>query len=227
MTISLCLLVWNELEGCKIDVPNLPNNVFDEVYAIDGGSTDGTVEYLKSQNINVYKQPKKGLNAGYKFAVEKSSCDAVVVFFPKGTISPDYLLEFRKYLENGNDLVIASRNINGAQNEEDSHLLKPRKWCVGALAYLTALLWKREGYLIKDILHGVKGFTVDSFNKMNISDEGLSIDLEMVVRSYKLKLKRTEFPVKESTRAHGSTKFKILPTGLKLLKFLIREIVKK
>ena len=56
--ISLCLLVWNELEGCKIDVPNLPRDSFEETYAVDGGSTDGTVEYLESQGIPVYRQPK-------------------------------------------------------------------------------------------------------------------------------------------------------------------------
>ena len=65
MKITLCLIVWNELEGCKIDVPRLPRNDFFEVIAIDGGSTDGTVEYLESQNIAVYRQPKRGLNAAY------------------------------------------------------------------------------------------------------------------------------------------------------------------
>jgi hypothetical protein len=33
--ISLCLMVWNELEGCKKDVPRLPLDDFEEVYAID------------------------------------------------------------------------------------------------------------------------------------------------------------------------------------------------
>lgn len=47
MTISLCLLVRNELEGCKADLPRLPLKEFDEVYGVDGGSSDGTVEYLE------------------------------------------------------------------------------------------------------------------------------------------------------------------------------------
>ena len=85
MKISLCLMVWNEISGCEIDVPNLPLEIFDEVYAIDGGSTDGTVEYLQSKNIIVHKQPKIGLNAAYIHANGVSNCDAVVVFFPKAT----------------------------------------------------------------------------------------------------------------------------------------------
>lgn len=224
MRISLCLLTWNELEGCKIALPNLPKEAFEEVYAVDGGSTDGTVAYLESQGITVYRQPKKGLNAAYIHAADKSTCDAVVVFFPKGTIATSSLFNFRPLLEAGYDLVVASRNIKGAYNEEDGKLIKPRKWGVLWLASLSALLWRREGYFIRDVLHGYKGFTVEGFRKMSPMDHGLSIDIEMVVRSYRLHLKRVEFPVIETARPFGETRFKLLPTGIKLLKYLWSEI---
>lgn len=227
MKISLCLLVWNELKGCKIDVPNLPREEFDEIYAVDGGSTDGTVEYLQTQGITVYRQPKKGLNAAYIHAVEMSSCDAVVVFFPKGAISVSTLKNFRACLESGIDLVVASRNIGGARNEEDKSLIKPRKWGVLCLALVAALFWRREGYMVRDVLHGYKGFTVSGFRKIAPVDYGLSIDIEMVVRSYRLGLKRAEFPVTEIARPFGATKFKIFPTGMKLLKYLWCEFNRK
>lgn len=83
MKISLCLIVWNELQGCLEDVPKLPIDEFDEVFAVDGGSTDGTVQYLKSQGISVYRQPKRGLNAAYVYANDMATGDAVVVFLPK------------------------------------------------------------------------------------------------------------------------------------------------
>jgi glycosyltransferase involved in cell wall biosynthesis len=223
MRISLCLLVYNELRGCRTDVPNLPRHGFEEVYAVDGGSSDGTVEYLESQGIPVYRQPRQGLNAAYIHAVERSTCDAVVVYFPKGTVPPVDMLKFRPYLEEGYDLVIASRNVRGGRNEEDSSLLKPRKWLVLGLALFAALVWRREGYVVRDVLHGIKGFTVAAFRKIAPSDQGLSIDIEMVVRSYRLRLKRAEIPTTESPRLYGETQFKILPTGGKLLSYLWRE----
>jgi glycosyltransferase involved in cell wall biosynthesis len=220
MRISLALVVWNELEGCRIDVPHLPRDAFDEIYAIDGGSTDGTIAYLEAQGITVHRQPKRGLNAAYVHANRVSTADAVVVYFPKGTTPVGDLLRFRPLFEAGNDLVVASRQIAGSVNEEDGGLIRPRKWLVRALSVLAALVWKHEGYRIRDVLHGFKGWMRPAFARMHVLEHGLSIDIEMVVRSYKLRMRRTEFPTREIARAHGQTHFRIWPTGKKLLAYL-------
>jgi glycosyltransferase involved in cell wall biosynthesis len=224
MKISLCLLVFNELEGCRIDVPNLPRTAFHEVFAVDGGSTDGTVQYLESQGIPVHRQPARGLNAAYIHAAHVATGDAVVVFFPKGTIATDTLLLFPPLFEEGYELVVASRNIKGARNEEDGKLFRPRKWGVRGLAAFASLVWRREGNMIHDVLHGYKGFTVAAFRRIDPVDHGLSIDLEMTIRSYRLRIRRTEFPVTEIARPFGETRFKILPTAWKLLGYLWWEL---
>lgn len=224
MKTSLCLLVWNEIEGCKADVPLLPRAFFDEYYAVDGGSTDGTVEYLESQGIPVYRQPKKGLNAAYIHANDMSTCDAVVVFFPKGTTPPEDLKKFPPLFDQGFELIVASRQIKGAVNEEDADLLRPRKWAVRSLAVLAKLVWHREGYWVRDVLHGFKGWTRDAFHRMKVLDHGLSVDIEMVVRSYKLMIKRTEFPTQEIARGYGDSHFKVWPTGKRLLAYLWFEL---
>ena len=226
MKISLCLIVWNELKGCENDVPMLPRDDFDEIYAIDGGSTDGTVDFLVSQGIAVHRQPKPGLNAAYVYAVEQSKCDAIVVFFPKATIHPRCVLDIAYKLRCGYDLVIASRNIRGGRNEEDQKLFRPRKTGVMALALVAALIWRREGVWVRDILHGVKGFTLEGFRRMKISDKGLTIDLEMTIRSYRHKISRIEVPVKEKHRIAGTTHFKIIPTAIRLGKFMLSELTR-
>lgn len=226
MKISLCLIVWNELEGCKFDVPKLPRDQFEEVYAVDGGSTDGTVEYLQAQGIPVHRQARKGLNAAYVQANALSQCDAVVVFFPKGTLPPRDLLKFRPLLEQGSQLVVASRQVKGSVNEEDGSPWRPRKWAVWCLSVLAATVWRKEGHWVRDVLHGVKGWTKDAFERMRVLDHGLSIDLEMVVRSYKLRMRRAEFPTTETARSYGATHFKIWPTGKRLLSYMYFELAR-
>ncbi|HET6847205.1 MAG TPA: glycosyltransferase [Anaerolineales bacterium] len=226
MKISLCLLTRNEVEGCRHDVPLIERRWFDEIYAVDGQSKDGTVEYLESQGIPVHQQPRKSLNAAVWHAFDVSATEAVVLFHPKGTISPTYLPLFRTYFEQGLDLVIASRVMAGAHNEEDDQFLKPRKWFVLSLAVAAAVLFRREGNAIWDVLHGFRGMRVDAFRGLDPTPVGVSMDLEMVSRSYRKRLRRVEFPVVEVARSTGTTHFPALPTGWALLRYLLREMVR-
>lgn len=224
MTIALCLITWNELEGCKHDVPLIDRSKFDEIYCIDGGSTDGTVEYLEGQGIKVYRQTAKGLNQACKDGCDRCSSDAFVFYHPKGTIPVEDTYRFRAFFEEGYDFVVGSRMMKGAHNEEDSKILKPRKWFVLALGLLAKILFKKEGNTVWDTLHGFRGMTVEAFKRCDISDMSPSIDIEMVCRSYKLKLKRIEFPTTELPRIAGESHFKAWATGKKLLKYMAWEI---
>lgn len=224
-SVGLCLLTFNELEGCKRDVPALPREGFDEVFCVDGGSKDGTGEWLKAQGIPVHVQPKRGLNAAYVHAARVAKSDALVVFFPKGTVPVSIVQDIRKALLAGPDLVAASRNMPGGRNEEDSSWVRPRKWFVQLLGFTVALLWRREGAYLTDILHGIKGYRVAAFKAMRVEEEGHSVDLCMAARSYKLRQSRIEVPAVESPRFYGDTHFGALSGGTHLLGYLLREVL--
>lgn len=224
VSLTLCLITLNELEGCRQDVPKLPLDQFEEVFAIDGGSTDGTVEYLKSQGLSVFQQDYRGYNGAYISAFTRCSTDALVMYQPKGTIDPGALLNFRPYFEQGYDLVVASRLIRGAANEEDESFFRPRKWFVRILGLAAAVLWKRDRGMLADVLHGCRGMRRKAFFAIDPLCDGISIDLEMVVGAYRHQLRRIEFPVHEAPRLHGETHFKAWPTGLALLRYLAFEL---
>ena len=224
LRISLCLLTWNEIDGCRHDVPLLPRGAFDEIFAIDGGSTDGTIEFLEAQGIPVFQQEIRGYNGAYLSAFRRCSTDALVIFHPKGSIDPAVVLKYAPYFAQGYDLVVASRLIAGSVNEEDGSLLRPRKWFVRALALTASILWQRDRDMIWDVLHGCRGARRDAFFRMDPLEKGLSIDIEMVVRAYRLRLRRVEFPVAEKARLAGETHFKAWSTGKALLRYLMSEL---
>ncbi len=227
MKTSLCLLVYDELNGCKLDVPRLPRAAFDEIYAIDGGSRDGTAAYLEAQGIPVYQQPKRSINAAYAHAVERCRTEGLVIFFPKGTLDPACCEAILEKLRAGFGLVVAGRDLPGARNEEDDKLLKPRKWGIRLLARIASLCWRREGWRIRDVLHGVKGFSVAAYRRMGISEVGVTIDLEMAVRAYRLRIPCAEIPVVETERAYSHSRFPIWRTGKRLGWYLLRELFTK
>ena len=222
MRVSLCLLTWNELPGCITDVPRLPRELFSECFAIDANSTDGTVEYLADQGVQVVSQVAPGYNAAYRQALEHFTGDAVVFFHPKGTVSPAVTSQLVGALKHGYDLVIASRMLSQSRNEEDGSVFPYRKWFGQGLGLAASLRWKgRQGARITDPLHGLRACSRAFANTLDLRDFGATADLEMVHHAYAGGYTYLELPVSESPRGAGSTHFPAFKTGRQLLRYFL------
>jgi glycosyltransferase involved in cell wall biosynthesis len=220
--LSLCLLTWNEIEGCKLDVPNIPK-VFDRIYAIDNSSTDGTTEFLIDNGIEVFKQKSRSYNGAYLDAFEISQGNAVIFFHPKGTVNLNSLEIAAREMRSGVDFLLASRNSKGAQNEEDRSIIKPRKWFVYFVAVVSKIRWgmKSKTYL-NDPLHGYRGLSSEFIKSVSLNSSGVTADVEMIRHAYLSGLNLKVFSVKEISRPHGKTHFPALSTGRKILKYVLR-----
>ncbi len=223
MTTALCLLVWNEAHGCQEELPKIDFSLFDQVFAIDGGSTDGTVEILEAAGIDVYPQTQPSYNAAYIDALDTFTTDAVVLYHPKGTIDPSSLSTMVDLLGQGNDLVIASRMMSGAVNEEDDQLIRHRKWFGEGLALAASLRWNRKKLKrISDPLHGYRGCSRKFADSLALRTRGVTADLEMVHHAYEIEANVAEFPIEEAVRAEGTTHFPAYKTGKQLIKYLVK-----
>jgi len=220
--IELCLLVWNELNGCEKDIPSIPP-IYDRIYAIDGGSTDGTIEFLNSKMIEVIPQVRRSYNGAYLDALDNFTGEGLVFFHPKGTINVESLVQMRSLMDAGFDFVLASRLLKEAQNEEDTKILRFRKWFVRAVAITAKLRWGlRKRTYLNDPLHGYRGISVKFIESLNLQSEGVTADLEMTKHAYSRKLVATSFPVIESERISGDTHFPAFKTGKMILSYIFR-----
>lgn len=207
-----------------MDLPNVDTTPFFEVFALDGGSTDGTLELLNQAGISVIPQRERSYNAAYSEALEHFSGDAVIFFHPKGTIDPASLDTMRAKVEEGADLAIASRMLDHSFNEEDDGLLRPRKWFGQGLSMAASARWNRHKMpRVTDPLHGYRACSRDFADGLNLLPRGVTADLEMVRFAYEENARVEEFPIHESGREVGGTHFPAWSTGKQLLRYLVSK----
>ena len=58
MSATLLVLTLNEIDGMRAIMPRIPVGLFRQILVVDGGSTDGTVEYARSQGYAVHVQSR-------------------------------------------------------------------------------------------------------------------------------------------------------------------------
>ncbi len=227
MKIGLIIFTRNEIENSKRIFKMIPRKVVNATYVIDGNSTDGTIEFWRSKRIKVFDQKYKGVGGAYESAFRNTKEEALIFFHPDGNMNPNDIKKFVKLLESDSEFIIASRMIKGAINEEDSELLKPRKWFCQTLGIIANVLWARNGNKCTDITQGYRAFTRIAWNKLNIKiPNAVAPDYEQVIRGLKNKVKITEFGTEEKRRVYGETSMRSIKTGKENLKVLFNEIFK-
>ena len=66
--------------------------------------------------------------------------------------------------------------------------------------------------------------TKKAFHELHLDAEGFAIEYQMSVRALKLGMNITEIPTCESPRIGGQSTAIAIPTGLRVLRLLLREI---
>jgi glycosyltransferase involved in cell wall biosynthesis len=200
-----------------------PDSGFDELVVIDGGSSDGTVEYFQERGIRVLGQSKRGRGEAFLIAFEKLDADAFVFFSPDGNEDPNDLPKFRPLLESGADLVIASRMMKGAVNEEDVNFLRPRKWANNAFNLMANLTFRRKGRFVTDSINGYRAITAAAAARLALDASDYTIEYQMTMRAFKAQLNIAEFATIEHQRVAGGTQAHSIPTGIRFIKAFWRE----
>lgn len=224
MSRALVLLTWNEIDGVRQLVPQLPANSADEIIAVDGGSTDGTREFLAAHNIRVFSQDRRGRGEAFRVGVANTAGECLVFFSPDGNEALSDIPRLFAALEAGADMAIASRFLPGAVNEEDAARLPLRKWVNQAFTWLANAIWNRGRPYVTDTINGFRGLRRGAFLAFAPQSLGYTIEYEMTIQAMRQRATIVEIPTEEGQRIGGETKGASWPTGLAFLRFFLREL---
>jgi glycosyltransferase involved in cell wall biosynthesis len=223
MKISLVFLTLNEIVGLQKNFEQVPLESVDEVLVIDGASTDGTVEFFQERKIPVHIQEIKGRGEAFRLAFRKATGDALIFFSPDGNEDPTDIPKFKPFLMKGYDLVIATRMVKEAHNEEDDQFFKWRKWANNAFTLIANLTWNRNVF-ITDTINGYRAITRQAWQELALDGPGYTIEYQSSIRAFKRELKITEFPTYEAQRIDDCEGSPSIQTGLAFLKLYYSEV---
>lgn len=225
------MLVRNERACLEVMLPvfleKASQSNLDRVIAVDGDSSDGSLELLKQYGVEILKQSLPGRGGAMIEVMQAIPADAYIFFSPDGNEDPTDLPKFRHALEKGADLVIASRMMHGAVNEEDHQFFKLRKMANLAFNWMANVAFGSRNAYISDSINGYRAIRRSLANQLKLDAMDYTIEYQMTIRAMQKKAKIIEFPTHEYPRIAGTTGASSIPTGLRFLKRFWLELTHK
>ena len=230
MKTTLVVCTLNEIDGMRVIMPKIKKEWCDQIIILDGGSTDGTIQYAKDNGYFVYIQKKKGFRHAYTEVLPYIEGDIIITFSPDGNSLPELIPELINKMRDGYDMVIASRYLAGAKSEDDDIITAFGNWLFTKTVNLLfgahysdvmVILRAYKKQLIYDLdLNKDENYALPErlFNT-HISWEPL-----LSVRAAKRKLKIAEIPGSEPPRIGGERKLQIWRWGAAYYFQFIREV---
>ncbi|MBL4844107.1 MAG: glycosyltransferase family 2 protein [Planctomycetes bacterium] len=218
---TLLLPTLNEIEALETIVPQLDRSAVDEILCVDGGSTDGTIEYMESQGITVLKQTGRGYGCAMQMGLRHAANEIIVEFTPDGNAIPARIPDVVAKMREGYDLVVASRYADGARSDDDSPLT-----AFGNKMFTTLVnVMFRARYT--DVLVGFRAFRKSVALDLDLTEEGLSWPCESSIKFARAGLRVCEVGCTEPPRIGGERKMIPHKTGMKILRLIVRERLRR
>ncbi len=220
ITVGLIIPVLNEIDGLKTIFPKIDKSIFDQILFIDGGSTDGTINYLIENNCEFINQKKPGLSEAILEGIEALKVDCVIEFSPDGNCLAQHLPSVVRELKLGADLVIVSRYLPPAKSADDTLITG-----FGNFIF-TKLINQFGNKKVTDSLNIYRGFRINKFickEMLNLLD-GPVFEPLVTLWALKNNYKILEIPGDEPKRIGGEKKMRIFYNGFCILRMIKRAI---
>jgi glycosyltransferase involved in cell wall biosynthesis len=229
MKTTILIMVLDEIQCLPIIMPQIDRKWADQILVVDGGSTDGSIEWCKENNWPVYEQKRKGIRFGYIESIPLCIGDVILTMSPDGNCDVSKIPAMIAVAKGGFDLTVGSRYLNSKSDDDD--LLTG----FGNLCFRELVYYLYGGHLT-DPMVIYRAFRKELFYELELHKEEtyslyerlfhtvISIEPIMTVRAIKAKKLIMEIGVGEPARIGGTRKLQIWRWGAAYLTQIIREV---
>lgn len=165
------------------------HGVTGEVIVADNGSTDRSVEIAEGKGARVVHVPNKGYGSALKGGIEAAKGKYIIMADADESYDLINLMPFVEKLRQGYELVMGNRFKGGikkgAMPWHHKYIGNPVLSFIGQLFFRTPA---------KDFHCGIRGFTKEAVERMNLQTTGMEFASEIVVKASILRMKVTEVP---------------------------------
>lgn len=216
--VTLIIPTLNEIVGVKVIMPKIKPEWYDQIIILDGGSTDGTVEYMKEHGYEVTFQKVAGLRKAFIENYRNVTGDIMITFSPDGNSIPELIPDLIAKIREGNDMVIVSRYFGKAKSYDDTFItMLANKF----FSNMISLLFGRR---YTDAMVIYRGYRKEIVEKLGIlkprSDfyekhigRYVSWEPQLSIRCARSKLKTADIPGDEPKRIGDEESNGILPSS--------------
>lgn len=233
MSTTLFIPTKNEIESMRVILPQIDRSLFDQILVVDD-STDGTAEFALENGCEVVRQQGKGLHAAYVEGIEKVRGDRIITFSPDGNCPLEAIPRLISKIQEGYDMVIASRYLPPAKSEDDDWLTAFGNWLfTHTINVLHGHAWNRP-YTDAMVIYRI--YPTRLFYELELDKPAgyvtekwfgtlLGVEPLLSVRAAKRKLRITEIAADEPARIGGERKLQPFRWGGAYMAQVLRELV--
>jgi glycosyltransferase involved in cell wall biosynthesis len=220
---SVIIPTLNEAANLPHVFARLPFDRFDELIIVDGRSTDDTVAVARRlcPRARVILQDGTGKGNALACGFSAAAGDYIVMLDADGSTDPAEIVDFILALDEGADFAKGSR-FAGTGSSED---LTPLRRAGNRFLNIVVNSLYRTRYT--DLCYGYNAFRTNALTRINLNCDGFEVEALMSVRAARAGLQVTEVPSVERERIHGISKLHPARDGLRVLRTILRERVRR
>lgn len=218
----LLVMTLNEAGSMKVIMPRVDPSWVDDIIVVDGGSTDGTVEWAREHGYKVYEQKQKGLRNAYKEIFPQLDHDVIIPFSPDGNSLPEKIPDLVAKMREGYDMVIASRYLGDAHSDDDDVVTAFGNWVfIRTVNILFGAKYTDVNVMLrayrKQLIYDLGFDTDEAFTFLEwlfrVGKGYLSWEPILSARAHRYGYRVAEIPASEPARISGKRKMRVISWG--------------